>query len=417
MKKLLLVLLLVTAAATFQANSQTYFDPTTVYLVDYNPKSSVMVFRGNTPLCAPTQQNQQPVVDFSSLDEAFKDQFSLQVPLAQGTFPVNYNLVIISLLNQDPEDTNDRFPDEQNSFNSPPAVPSPFPATPRTTWPYVIPETSAAPGITLPSSMGGISLYLWPINPSGTLISSQYVYPPSLLNSNKKGDVYAGDVAEFGLSLTRLVSSASKNTIFYIHCTSGRDRTGMAACVYLYYKYYITWLLTRKSQCLGHVNIPNQDIIDAIIIFGTTVRGDFSSVQNNYTQFNTPLNDLYTGDSLPKLPSSVNFARLYPGPGGALNYFLTIETIIGFIDPNSAIPSGYPINQKKGILPQHWLPLVNYFPRTTPPPPNCWWATNNPQSMQKGIGIIVNKEAAYPWTYSPPIPLPPTQPPPPRRKR
>jgi len=256
--------------------------------------------------------------------------------------------------------------------------------------------------------MKSIALYLWPINPSGTLISNQYVYPPSLLNSNKKGDVYAGDVAEFGLSLTRLVSSASNNTIFYIHCTSGRDRTGMAACAYLYYKYYITWLLARKSQCPRLVNVPNQDIIDAIIIFGTTVRSDFSSMQNNYIQFNTPLNDLYTGDPLPQLSSSVNFARLYPGPDGALNYFLTIETIIGFIDPNSAIPSGYPINQRgKLCLPQYWLPLVNYFPRKTPPPPNCWWPTN-PQSlssMQQGIGIMMNAEAAYPWTYSPPSPI------------
>ncbi len=94
MKKLLLVLFLVTVAVTFQANSQTYFDPTTVYLVDYNPNTSVMVFRGNTPLIPtlapyPAPPTPAEMVDFSGLHSAFKAQFKLQVP--KGTFPKKYN--------------------------------------------------------------------------------------------------------------------------------------------------------------------------------------------------------------------------------------------------------------------------------------------------------------------------------------
>ncbi len=412
MKKLLLVLLLVTAAATFQANSQTFFDPTTVYLVDYNPKKSVMVFRGNTPLIptlapypAPTPPTPAQMVDFSGLHSAFKAQFKLQVP--KGTFPKKYNFVDISLINWD---SSENFPMEAASFiNPPPLLPSSAQPLPMSTWQYTLPiliakktpsSIKTPPSFipNFPSDMKSIALYLWPINP-GTVCpppppppapppppSSEYVLP---------SDVNVVNTVNFADTLENLVDSATC-TIFYVHCTSGRDRTGMATCAYLYSRYYDTWLATRKTQCAGQQQIPNQDIIDAVYIFGTTVRSDFVGMQEGNPQFDTPLEDLYTGQSIPALDPTVdptlNFARLYPGPGGRLDYILTIEAIIGFIDPDTA-PSEFPNPP---------LPPVPYF--TNPP------FTKVPNCFQGGaIG-----SSYYPWNFNPPTP---PQPPPTRRKR
>ncbi len=313
-----------------------------------------------------------------------------------------YNFVDISLINGG---TAENFPSEAASFiNPPPSLPSASQPPPISTWQYILPlpttRKTPSPIKTppsfipdFPSDMKSIALYLWPINP-GTVCPPPPAPPPEYVLPS---DVNVTNIVKFASSLENLVDSAT-NTIFHVHCTSGHDRTGMATCAYLYDQYYNTWLATRKSQCAGQQQIPNQDLIDAIYIFGTTVRSDFFDMQGNQFQLDTPLEDLYTGQSIPALDPTVeptlNFARLYPGPGVTVDYILTIEAIIGFIDPDTT-PS----------FPNSPLPPVPYF--TNPP------FTNLPNCFHYGFKGSSN----YPWNYNPPPPYVPPKPPPPRRKR
>ncbi|MEM6685218.1 MAG: tyrosine-protein phosphatase [Bacteroidota bacterium] len=171
--------------------------PSQVYIVDYDAKNQNLLVRGNSPLGKEVSGNQ--LIDFTALEEAIIDACkAASIAPAMGS----YNLHDISLLSEAEEYI---WADEYYSFGNTGA-----PSMETKTW--------------------------FPLTPTQL---------PGLNNSNKKGqwcrwniqpDLIGQDLADLTKELkTAMASTVDKSTldIYYVHCASGHDRTGMVSATYI----------------------------------------------------------------------------------------------------------------------------------------------------------------------------------------
>jgi hypothetical protein len=192
-----------------------------VYLVDYDKTTGNMLFRGNNPFkqgVTPTSRGQR--VDFAGLHDAMKNHFEKQVTKANPsiTFPAkdDYVLVDVSVISNTSE--GQQLQQEFQSFGG--AV-GQFP-----------PSQELFPAAPFTSNGYNSQLLWWQLQPNG-----EY----GALNLAKKIDALwkpKSSIAE--------TKKKPKTKIFYIHCTSGHDRTDIAA---------VTYLMERRGMALSEAYI------------------------------------------------------------------------------------------------------------------------------------------------------------------
>ena len=219
---------------------QPVLDPNMVFLLDIAGNS--LVFRGNSPLGEKTSENPQQNIDFpkfiAALDSAFHKATGLHLPADGG-----YEICIIALLSQTGED--DILIPEIASFGGTKEQLSQswYPSV--SNIPYPIPALTNVTG----------RMCQWNVNPAGTK-NGNYVNMVSQLATEMNNWIYKG--------LGGIESDISKPRIFYIHCASGHDRTGMMCTSYLTQK-----KILFKDFKSGDV-FSNQDLTETFIM-GTTL--------------------------------------------------------------------------------------------------------------------------------------------------
>lgn len=206
-----------------------------VYLVDYDKTTGNMLFRGNNPFdqgSTPTSRDQR--VDFAGLHEAMKLHFDKQVKSADSSasFPDkgDYVLVDVSVISNTSE--GQQLQQEYESFGG---TAGQFP-----------PSQTLYPSTPYVSQGYNSQLLWWQLQPNGEDSALQLAEEIDSLWKT------AG---------TQTAKKASKPKIFYIHCTSGHDRTDIAA---------VTYLMKRRGQSLSEAYIR-----------GTTVGKLPSAMKNN----------------------------------------------------------------------------------------------------------------------------------------
>ncbi len=169
-----------------------------VFLVDKN--SNNMLFRGNCPLAAPSKADGPQSVSFDDLHDYMKSQYENQTD--QKDFPEKGAYVFSDICLQNPTSEGGSILSELQSFGNKKAKMS---ALDDNAW--------------YPS--GG------PANVNGHLVQM------SLWSIQNNKDAY-GLNAQLAKSLSEWMNKSHKvQRIYYIHCASGVDRTGLAASTYL----------------------------------------------------------------------------------------------------------------------------------------------------------------------------------------
>jgi len=250
-----------------------------VYLVDYDKTTGNMLFRGNNPFkqgTTPTSRDQR--VDFSGLHEAMKSHFEKQVTKASPstTFPDkgDYVLVDVSVISNTSE--GQQLQQEYQSFGG---TAGQFPPS-QALYPSAAPYTS-----------NGYSSQLlwWQLQPNGEDGALDLVKKIDSLWKPKATSVDA--------------KKKSKPKIFYIHCTSGHDRTDIAA---------VSYLMKRRGKALSEAYIR-----------GTTVAKLPSAMKNNQI--------IPKADNLGTATLNPHKSRIFPI---SHSYNTTIEADCSAIYPN-----------------------------------------------------------------------------------
>lgn len=218
------------------ASQQPVLDPNMVYLLDVAGNS--VVFRGNSPLGADTTSNPNQLIDFTkfiaALNEAFEKETNLSLPSG------GYEICVIALLSRQSEDG--ILTPEIQSFGGTTGdlgeswYPSP-----------------SSPGYPIPGTSITGRMCQWNVNPAGTKHGT-YVQMAASLAQNLCNWIYRGLDGSGNISTPRL---------FYFHCASGHDRTGMMCASYLNQK---TVIFNQSS------GVPfNNDDLTENFIAGTTL--------------------------------------------------------------------------------------------------------------------------------------------------
>lgn len=190
------------------ASPQPVLDPNMVFLLDIAGNS--LVFRGNAPLGAKTNDNPDQNIDFpkfiKALDNAFYKETGLHLP--DG----GYEICIIALLSRQGEDG--ILIPEIESFGGTKGQISEdwYPSVSND--PYPIPNLTNITG----------RMCQWDVNPAGQK-NGKYVDMAKNLATKMNHWIYDG--------LGGDDTGMKKPRIFYIHCASGHDRTGMMCASYL----------------------------------------------------------------------------------------------------------------------------------------------------------------------------------------
>ena len=198
-----------------------------VYLVDYNPTTGNMFFRGNLPFTSgstPTATDQR--VDFDRLHTIMNTRFQQQVG-GNTSFPTkgNYTLMDISVISMASE--GEELFQEYQSFGGVSKddiqAHTWFPTTP-----YTSPD-------------GYLAQMMW------------WQLEPNLTNTNAN---------TLATQLSTLMNTPGTNgpNIYYMHCTSGHDRTALGAVSYF----------------MAHRQMP----ISEAFVYGTTVTKLPASMKN-----------------------------------------------------------------------------------------------------------------------------------------
>jgi hypothetical protein len=169
-----------------------------VYIVDYNPEYNNLLVRGNSPLGKEASGNQ--LIDFTALENAISEACSA-ASLNSISFN-SYNLHDISLLSPAEEYI---WANEYYSFGNIGA-----PSMETQTW---FPATSAQlPGLHTATKKG--QWCRWNIQPD--MIGQDLANLTKVLQT----------------AMTK-VENSNELDIYYVHCASGHDRTGMVSATYL----------------------------------------------------------------------------------------------------------------------------------------------------------------------------------------
>ena len=189
------------------ASQQPVLDPNMVFLLDVAGNS--VFFRGNAPLGAQTPANPSQYIDFPTFVAALNSSLTKATGL---TLPDGgYEICVIALLSKDSE--SGILTPEVESFGGNLENLS-------HAW-YPTPSSPAYPIPTLNNISGRICQ--WNVNPAGTP-NGKYVAEAQELAIALNNWIYSGIGNDNGISTPR---------IFYIHCASGHDRTGMMCASYL----------------------------------------------------------------------------------------------------------------------------------------------------------------------------------------
>lgn len=188
-------------------SQQPVLDPNMVFLLDVAGNS--VFFRGNAPLGAQAPANPNQYIDFPTFVTALNSSFTKATGL---TLPDGgYEICVIALLSQDSE--SGILSPEVESFGGKIENLShawyPAPSSPA----YSIPTLNNISG----------RICQWNINPAGTP-DGKYVAEAKKLAAAMNDWIYSGIGGDNGINTPR---------IFYIHCASGHDRTGMMCASYL----------------------------------------------------------------------------------------------------------------------------------------------------------------------------------------
>lgn len=173
-------------------------DPEMVFLVDYHPESKTMLFRGNTPFNTPAVSNGQQSVDFPTLHKYMKEKYESQT--GNTDFPDINTYTFRDVCLQSTTSEAGSILWELESFGG--------------------------------NSLSDLANQVWVPKDQSTPINQMcnWEIEPHNTQSNDTFDMDAVD------KLSNWMSPATPNPffyIYYIHCASGHDRTGIVASAYL----------------------------------------------------------------------------------------------------------------------------------------------------------------------------------------
>ncbi|MGG8495288.1 hypothetical protein ACQY1Q_02630 [Tenacibaculum sp. TC6] len=173
-------------------------NPEMVFLVDYYPENKTMLFRGNTPFDAPATDNGKQTVDFKKLHDYMEAKYVKET--GKNDFPAfnTYNLRDICLQSQSSEGNSILW--ELESFGGK--------------------ELSQLKGqVWYPSDKAEPQNQMcnWEIQP----------------HNQPSNDVFDIDAVQKLSSWMSPKTAPDIFNIYYIHCASGHDRTGIVASAYM----------------------------------------------------------------------------------------------------------------------------------------------------------------------------------------
>jgi|GEM_PF-5950482 len=182
-----------------------------VFLLDKNTNGNLL-FRGNVPL---NDQMTGQSVDFTNLHQVLKEKYEFQTGLSDFPAIGTYILRDIAFLDPDPAGEGNILMAEIASFGAT--------ATSQVnqTW---YPETASLP---LSGGMLG-QVANWDVEPTGG--------SPAHTNLNLDVEVVK-NLSDWMNTPLQNAAGNTIQTVYYIHCSSGHDRTGMIAAGYLMYNY------------------------------------------------------------------------------------------------------------------------------------------------------------------------------------
>lgn len=184
-------------------------NPQIVFLVDCQANGN-MLFRGNTPFAAPLVPNGNQAVDFKELHAYMKTCYETQYPDAPAKFPAMGSYVLRDICVQDPSSEGGSMTMELNGF------------LPSGTQPGSVPLTQ-------------IDQAWYPLTdatPTPLRQMSNWQIEPHDNSSNDTTDQQTAKQLNTWMQQTETLPH-----IYYIHCASGHDRTGILAATYLMYAY------------------------------------------------------------------------------------------------------------------------------------------------------------------------------------
>lgn len=171
-------------------------NPEMVFLVDYYPENKTMLFRGNTPFNAPTTSNGQQSVDFAKLHQCMREKYESQTGNTDFPSINTYTLRDVCLQSTTSEGGSILW--ELESFGG-------------TELSQLNNQVWVPADATVPQNQ----MCNWEIEPHNT-------------QSNDAFDMEAVE------KLSGWMNQANSDyVIYYIHCASGHDRTGIVASAYL----------------------------------------------------------------------------------------------------------------------------------------------------------------------------------------
>ena len=201
--------------------------PSQVYVVDFDATKKTLLVRGNSPL-GPEATGGGQLIDFQNLEEAIVT--ACKSAGISNTWSSNYELYDVSLLSAAEEYI---WANEYNSFGG-------SGAAPKTDEQWIPTDLFKLPGLDASSSAKG-TWSRWNVQPDkiGTVLSD-------LVKMLKKG----------------MAKNTTENLkIYYIHCASGHDRTGMVSACYL----------ASKALDKNPVSAKIDTEVDKAYVMGTTL--------------------------------------------------------------------------------------------------------------------------------------------------
>lgn len=188
-----------------------------VSLVDYYPlvipgdRPATYLFRGNVPFTTPPKANGTQSVDFTQLDAYLRQVYGAQT--GNTDFPAIGDYLLVDICLQDLDSESGSIQWELNSFGATqPPVDTPLTALAGGAAYPPFPETPWG----CPALKRGAQMINWPVEPHGQQGNS----------TQDQG---------WAQQLSALMTAPQFNipTVYYIHCASGHDRTGLLASAYL----------------------------------------------------------------------------------------------------------------------------------------------------------------------------------------
>ena len=252
-------------------------DPSMVFLVDYYPEQKTMLFRGNTPFNTPATSNGQQSVDFDTLHSYMKAKYESQT--GNTDFPAKGSYTLRDVCLQSTASEGGSILWELESFGG-------------TSLTQLANQAWVPADATTPQNQ----MCNWEIEP----------------HQAQANDAFDMEAVE---KLNNWMSPATPNEhyyIYYIHCASGHDRTGIVASAYM--------IANRKFS------------LDRSLIYGTTL-AKLSLTSGQMYANCTDLDGTNKGNTDPDRSRLMMIANIYD------QTVLNIYNSINPTNPQSVLPA------------------------------------------------------------------------------